>query len=366
MKKRVLIALAAALSVTLAAVCTAGVISSARSSEPAPSTQSSADASSSPSGETGTGLTETSAAAEAESAEEELYYASWQSLGSGTLLENAKKIRYVAPDSELLADLDRLASGEYTEEQVAEIVQNRFSGSDWKEHQVRQWLRYWRACDEAENEDGTINEERLYEAYQYAPGDSMDMFTQEEEKVRNCFPGISKVQMRTLILRYKLAGMRYYSYENLLVLGIMTPDTPKLTPEKAKEIIAQYDGPTEGRTKAIVQEFLKVQPVADEAYYYEPYSCNSKDNWYTLCEVIEFVTQDDTGNTHIIAAGDGVFVFHLVQDTSGNMLDFEVLLEPEREPFMDLATYYSKERDRSPDKEIFDLYAAQTVPMPVR
>ena len=333
MKKRVFIALAAALSVTLAAVCTAGVISSARSSEPAPSTQSSADASSSPSGETGTGLTETSAAAEAESAEKELYYASWQSLGSGTLLENAQKERCTILPPETMSDLEDLATGNYTEERLEQLRQKYFPpsrDSGWsKSKEIDRLLRYWRVWDQCETEDG-LDVDAFEELWK---GEKYPTYLPDAERLSERFPDLTKVQSRVLLLKTLLIHPDIYNYDTMLYLGVTSPDTPKLTPEKAKEIIAQYDGPTEGRTKAIVQEFLKVQPYADSIKKIEPFACNSRDNWHILCHVVQFVTQDDDGLCHIVGVGDDVFVFHLVQDEDGNMLDFEVLLEPEKDPF---------------------------------
>ena len=319
MKKRVLIALAAALSVTLAVVCTAGVLGSAPTS--AQETASPAQIGTEPSF--------------AEAAEE----GSGRSSSTGrtivcTGLDMANKVYYrpSGGDPELLSVCDELASGEYTEERLAEIREKYFSPSlepGWgKSQEMDHLLRYWRVWDQCDTESG-LDADKFEEIWK---GEKEPNLLTSFDYVAESMPGLTKIQKRAIFLKTKLGGQSLYDYDNLLYAGLVTPETPKLTPEKAKEIIALHQG--ENSVQAVFEDFLKVQPCADFFRYENHLFCTFNGPAASLStsapsfeDLVLFVTQDEDGNAHIIGVGDQRFVFYSVQSAEGELISCEMLQE---------------------------------------
>ncbi len=317
MKKRIFIALAAALSVTLAAVCTAGVMARTGAAEPV--------SSSSPSGKVALNPEAVQPAADASAPGLEQIRKESQQKAENVLFYPANETRK--------ALADEMASGCPSAERLSAVAE-QLKGTGFSEHAeysfgglhtcfgltAEEWLHdfvlyFYDSADEKA----------------YSGGQPKAFFDDVCEGIRARYEGITEQQVRTIFLR-RLFGVSG-PYSEAVLVGLADPSAPKLTPETAKAIIGASDGTVED----ILEEFRAVQPYADVGETIEDLrkekalvvqSDNIRETTPRFGRSYQFVTQDADGVYHSVIVGDLNAVYYQQYDSTGRLLSSECLVQP--------------------------------------
>ena len=316
MKKRIFIALAAALSVTMGAAFTLGVM--ARSSTPAPSE--------------GTAQTSADLKQLREEAKEDAACVAFRPLNE-TRLALADEAASGCPSEERLEAIrEELRESDESIEQYYAVLNRKISFSSvvW----FNGYMRYCYGTDadnypkkgSSEFLEAYNSETGKYEAY--VPDAFFDAMS---EQIRTQHGDISQQQLRTIMLRRLFLCSDDYS--EAVLLGKADPDAPKLTPERAADIISASDG----NMQKVLEAFKNVQPYPDGSNTLhrdgqEPDAVSQSGNYQAVAKyfpsLTQYVTKNDDGVYSVVLVVSEKMVYCNRYDESGTLLSCECLMQP--------------------------------------
>ena len=215
-----------------------------------------------------------------------------------------------------------MSNDDLTEEEIAENIEV-LKGYEHKAHMM--------VFDLAEDVMDARNMWNTYQEHKASGENPMCFYCICAEDILKDYPDIDSVQLRKIFVSRLLLGhydgsgsKSYNPFSEARIAGLVDDDTPKLTLQTAKEIIAQY-GDDFGK---VLEEFESVQPYPDEDVNYWPqYAKNS--GWiptlFGQCYK-EYDSRNPDGTLDSIFVINRFAVVHNQYDADNNCIVCELLL----------------------------------------